>query len=167
MKTFEFTKIIGLEHIEFGRNIIIDDFVLIYAKDTTKIGSHVHIASFTSITGGGKFVTDDFSGLSSGVRIITGTDDLKEWGFGNPTVAEQYRNAKRGTVSIGRFAILGANAVILPDVDIGEGAAVGAGSVVSKTLEPWGIYIGNKKIGTRDRDGVLRGYERFLKEGRR
>jgi galactoside O-acetyltransferase len=32
VKTFEFTKIIGLEHIKFGKNIIIDDFVLIYVK---------------------------------------------------------------------------------------------------------------------------------------
>ena len=28
--TFEFTKILGLENIEFGKNIIIDDFVFIY-----------------------------------------------------------------------------------------------------------------------------------------
>ena len=38
VKTFEYTKIIGLENIEFGTNIIIDDFVLIYAKD--KISKH-------------------------------------------------------------------------------------------------------------------------------
>lgn len=27
--TFEYTKIIGIENIEFGKNIIIDDFVFI------------------------------------------------------------------------------------------------------------------------------------------
>lgn len=53
VKTFEYTKIIGLENIEFGENVIIDDFVLIYAKEKIKIGNFVHIASFSSISGGG------------------------------------------------------------------------------------------------------------------
>src|SRR5271157_2811692 len=84
VKTFEFTKIIGVENIEFGKNIIIDDFVFIYAKNKIKIGNFVHIASFTSISGGGVFIMNDFSSLASGVRIITGTDDFIDWGFGNP-----------------------------------------------------------------------------------
>jgi len=41
---------------------------------------------------------------------------------------------------------------------------VGACSVVSRDLEPWGIYIGNKRVGERQRDGVLKNYERYLKE---
>ena len=32
--TFEYTKIIGIENIEFGTDVLIDDFVLIYAKAT-------------------------------------------------------------------------------------------------------------------------------------
>ena len=37
VKTFEFTKIIGIENIDFGKCIIIDDFVLIYAKEKTRV----------------------------------------------------------------------------------------------------------------------------------
>lgn len=162
VKTFEFTKIIGLENIEFGSNIIIDDFVLIQAKAPMKISSFVHIASFSSITGGGECVLGEFSGVSSGARIITGTDDFKDFGFGNPTVPEKYRNLKRGKVLVGKFALIGANSVILPDVRIGEGVTVGAGSVVSRDLEPWSIYIGNRKIGTRNKEGVLENYRNFL-----
>lgn len=65
VKTFEYTKIIGIENIEFGKYIIIDDFVLIYAKEKIKIGNYVHIASYTSISGGGEFIMEDFSGLAS------------------------------------------------------------------------------------------------------
>jgi acetyltransferase-like isoleucine patch superfamily enzyme len=162
VQTFEFTKIIGLENIDFGKNIIIDDFVLIYAKENIKIGSFVHISSFTSISGGGLFEMGDFSGLSSGCRIITGSDDYKEWGFGNPTVNEKFRNCKTGSVRLGNFSIVGANSVILPNVDVGEGVTVGAGSVVSKNLEPWGIYIGNRKVGERDKEAVLANYHKFL-----
>lgn len=162
VKTFEYTKIIGIESIEFGKNIIIDDFVLIYAKEKIKIGNFVHIASFSSISGGGELVMEDFSGLASGCRIVTGSDDFKEWGFGNPTVANQFRNSKVGKVYIGKFAIIGTNSTILPDVNIGEGASVAANSLITKDLEPWSIYVGNKKVGERNKEEVLKNYESFL-----
>lgn len=162
VKTFEFTKIIGIENIEFGNNIIIDDYVLIYAKKKVRIGSHVHIACFTSITGGEEFVMEDFSGISQGCRILTGTEDFKDWGFGNPTIDESYRNVTRAPIIIGKFCLIGANSVVLPGVTIGEGAVVGAGSVISKDLEPWGIYVANRKIGERNKEAVLKTYERYL-----
>ena len=162
VKTFEYTKIIGLENIEFGENIIIDDFVLIYAKEKIKIGGFVHIASFSSISGGGELIMEEFSGLASGCRIITGSDDFKDWGFGNPTIDNQFRNAKVGKVKIGKFAIVGTNTTILPDVTIGEGVAVAANSLITKDLEPWGIYVGNKKVGMRNKEEVLKNYEKFL-----
>jgi galactoside O-acetyltransferase len=162
VKTFEYTKIIGLENIEFGKYIIIDDFVLIYAKEKITIGNYVHIASLSSISGGGELIMEDFSGLASGCRIVTGSDDFKEWGFGNPTIATEFRNVKVGKVKIEKFAIIGSNSVILPNVIVGEGAAVAAGSVVSKSLEPWGIYVGNKKVGERNKEELLKNYEKFL-----
>ncbi len=162
VKTFEYTKIIGLENIDFGKYIIIDDFVLIYAKEKITIGDYVHLASFSSISGGGEVVMEDFSGIASGCRLITGSDDFKGWGFGNPTIDNQFRNAKTGKIRIEKFAIIGTNSVILPNVVIGEGATVAANSVVTKDLEPWGIYVGNKKVGTRDKEEVLKNYEQFL-----
>ena len=161
VKTFEYTKIIGIENIDFGKYVIIDDFVLIYAKEQIKIGNYVHIASFTSISGGGEFVMEDFSAISSGCRIVTGTDDFKDGGFGNSTVSNEFRNVTTGKVQIEKFAIIGGNSVILPNVTIGEGASVGAGSVVTKDLEPWGIYVGNRRIGWRDKEEVLKSYKAF------
>ena len=165
VKTFEYTKIIGLENIEFGTNIIIDDFTLIYATAPVKIGNNVHIASFSSITGGAELIIEDFVAVSQGVRILTGTDDFVNWGFGNSTIPEKYRNTKRLPVKIGKFCIVGANSVVMPGVTIGEGAMVGANSVITKDLDPWGVYIENgKKLKDRDKDAVLKNYEKFLKE---
>lgn len=164
VQTFEFTKIIGFENIEFGRNVLIDDFTLIYATAPMKIGNYVHIASFTSITGGAELLIDDFVAISQGCRILTGSDDFVGEGFGNSTLNEKYRNVKRKPIKIGKFCIIGANSVVLPGVNIGEGATVGAGSVVTKDLEPWGVFIGNKKIKDRDKSGVLKNYHKFLKE---
>jgi len=162
VKTFEYTKIIGIENIEFGKNIIIDDFVLIYAKEKINIGNFVHIANFSSITGGNELVIDDFSAISQGVRILTATDDFKDIGFGNSTVDNKYRNIKSSSIKIGKFCIIGANSVVLPGVVIGEGATVGANSVITKDLEPWGIYISNKKVGIRNKEEVMKNYEKFL-----
>jgi acetyltransferase-like isoleucine patch superfamily enzyme len=111
-------------------------------------------------------VMEDYSGISQGYRIVTGSDYLKNFGFGNHTIEESYRNVKRAPVNIGKFCIVGANSVVLPGVTIGEGAMVAACSVVTKDLVPWGIYLGNKKINTRDKDPVLNTYERYLKEGK-
>ena len=134
VKTFEFTKIIGLENIEFGKNIIIDDFTLIYASGKIKIGNYVHIACFASITGGAELILEDFVAISQGCRILTGTDDFIDGGFGNSTIDEKYRNTKREPIKICKFCIIGANSVILPGVTVGEGATVGANSVVTKNI---------------------------------
>ena len=162
--TFEYTKIVGIENIEFGTNVIIDDFVLIHAKNTIKIGNNVHIACFVSITGGAELEIADFAAISQGCRILTATDDFKNWGFGNSTLDERYRNVKRAPIFIGKFCIVGANSVVLPGVRIGEGATVGACSVVTRDLQPWGVYISNKKIGERDREGVMKTYAKYLEE---
>ena len=48
-----------------------------------------------------------------------------------------------GPVSIGDHAWIGARAIILPGVTIGEGAVVGAGAVVTKDIPPFSIAVGN------------------------
>lgn len=49
---------------------------------------------------------------------------------------------------------IGGRVIILPGVSIGEGAVVGAGSVVTKDVAPFSIVAGNpaKVIGTRQKD---------------
>lgn len=46
-------------------------------------------------------------------------------------------------VSIGNKAWIGFGCIILPGVHIGEGAIVGAGSIVTKDVPPWTIVAGN------------------------
>ena len=162
VKTFEYTKIIGIENIEFGCNIIIDDFVFIYAKEKMKIGNFVHIASFSSISGGEEFIMEDFTGIGSGCRILTATDDFKDFGFGNPTISNKFRNISSGKVILKRFSIIGANCIIFPNVTIGEGAAIGAGSIVTRDVKPWTIMMNSRLIGNRNKEEVLKNYEKFL-----
>jgi maltose O-acetyltransferase len=59
-----------------------------------------------------------------------------------------------GDVIIGSRVWIGYRAIILPGITIGEGAVVGAGSVVTKNVAPFAIVAGNpaRKIGERNRD---------------
>jgi len=144
-------KIIGAPFMTLGDNIIIDDFVFIYAHAPTVIGSHVHIASFCSLVGGGELRVGDFCSLSSGVRILTGSDDFHGGGLTNSTTPAAFRRVSRSFVHIGRHAMIGTNTVVLPGTRIGEGAAIGAGSLVNRDLAPWGIYVGSPARRMRER----------------
>jgi galactoside O-acetyltransferase len=150
-------KIISPELITIGDSVIIDDFVFIMGGKSTTIGSFIHIASFTSITGGGELIMEDFTGLSGGVRVYTGNEDYSGGCLTNPAVPFPYRLPKRSFVHIKKHAIIGSNAVILPGVVIGEGAAIGANTLVTKDCEPWKIYFGSpaKAIRTRRQDRIL------------
>lgn len=60
--------------------------------------------------------------------------------------------SRGGPVRIGNRAWIGYGAIVLPNVSIGEGAVVGAGSVVTKDVDPFAIVAGNpaRKIGERN-----------------
>ncbi len=45
-------------------------------------------------------------------------------------------------ICVGDHAWIGANATILPGVSIGEGAVIGAGSVVSRDIPAWSVAVG-------------------------
>lgn len=150
-------KIVIPEVITIGNSVIIDDFVFIMGGQSTRIGSFVHIASFTSITGGGELVMEDFTGLSGGVRVYTGNEDYSGNFLTNPSVPAPYRLPMRSFVHIKKHAIVGANTVILPGIVIGEGAAIGANCLVTKNCEPWKIYFGSpaKAIRRRPKERII------------
>jgi galactoside O-acetyltransferase len=144
--------------IEVGDNTCIDAFVLINARDTTIIGKHCHIATGVSILGGGKFFLGDYAGISAGTRVFTGSDSYTGLGMTGPTIPEEFRHCDRRGVHIEAHAVVGANCVLLPGTIVGEGATIGAGSVVKGIVPPWQVWAGSiaKQVGVRDRDNVMR-----------
>jgi acetyltransferase-like isoleucine patch superfamily enzyme len=144
-------------NLSIGDYTQIDDFVFVYAGQRCTIGRFVHLASFTSVIGGGTFSIDDFSGFSAGCRVITGSDDFSGPWLHTPGVPPEFRNVRISHVTIEKSVVVGTNAVIFPSVTIGEGAAIGAGSMVRRDVAPWGVYAGDplRKVGERDREGIL------------
>ena len=154
LRAYEFTKIIMPEAVSIGDDCILDDFVFLQGGKRLEIGDQVHIASFVSITGGGEVIVGECAAIASGVKILCGTDRYVD-DDGNPSAmtasALKGRSPRRGKVVLDRHCFIGANSVVLPDVTIGEGAVVGAMSLVRRDVEPWSINVGIpcRKIGDR------------------
>ncbi len=68
---------------------------------------------------------------------------------------EEYRT---GEVVVGERAMIGAGAIVLPGVEIGEGASVAANSLVTRDVAPGEVVAGvpARPMGTRAEDGVDR-----------
>src|SRR5471032_2637321 len=150
-----------------GENVKIYPGAKLFGREYISIGDYVHIASFTSITGGGTVVLEDFSTLSSGVRVLSGSDDFLGGGLTNSTIPARWRSVTRSFVHIGKHAIIGANSVVLPGVRVQTGTAVGAGSVVNKTLDAWGVYAGSpaRRLKERHSQTILESAQAIQDEG--
>lgn len=66
-------------------------------------------------------------------------------GYNTTILAHEYliKEYRLGEVRIGSNVMVGANTTILPGVTIGDGAVIGAGSVVHKDVEPYSFVAGN------------------------
>ncbi len=135
-------KIIRPECLWLGDHSTIDDFVFLNAGEATRLGRYVHIAAHVSVIGGGELEIGDYGVLATGSRILTATDTYREGHRMSTHLPDEHRSVLKAKVTIERDAFVGANAVVLPGVTIGEGAVVGAGAVVTTDLEPWTVYTG-------------------------
>ncbi len=157
--------IIGLENVVIGDNVRIDGFTSIIApKGRVEIGSWVHIASGCFLGARAGIEIGDFSSLSQGVRLFSAIDDFSGRGMISATLPPEVQRIHSAPISIGRHVPVGSGTLVLPGVTIGEGAAVGALSLVNQPLKEWTIYAGNpaKEAGARARD--LLALERLVVE---
>jgi acetyltransferase-like isoleucine patch superfamily enzyme len=148
---FPLVRITQPEAISLGDDIIVDDFVFLQGGQGLEIGSHVHIASFSGITGGGWGFIGDFATISSGVRFLTGTDVPDGSGLVNSTIPLDVRAVSRETTRLEAHGFVGANSVVHPGVTIGEGAVIGSQSLVLDDVAPWTINVGTPVRAIRDR----------------
>lgn len=141
--------------ISVGDAVRIDDFCVLAGGSGISLGSYVHLGCFSALFGGAGIVMEDFSGLSARVLVYSESDDYTGHSLTNPTLPPRFRpRLSRGKVVLGRHVIVGASSTLLPGVVLGEGAAVGAHSLVTKSCEAWWIYFGvpAKKLKRRSRE---------------
>jgi len=150
-KIHDYARLIKEETIEIGDGTQIDDFAFIFGGEGVKLGRYNHVCSFVSIIGGGELITGDYVGMAAGCRIITGSHQHGNGMRMVSNVPVEQQEILKGRIVLGRDVFIGSNAIIYPNVTIGEGAMIGAGSLVTKDVEPWTINVGYpaRKVGKR------------------
>lgn len=152
------------ELISIGNNVRIDDFAMLSGQITLE--NNIHIAPYCALiggTGGEGIVMKDYSGLSTRVTIYAVSDDYSGEFMTNPTIPSKYTNVIKGKVVLHEYVIVGATSVVLPYVEIGEGTAVGAMSMVERSLPEWKICRGIPARALKERSKNLKEkQEQFL-----
>jgi acetyltransferase-like isoleucine patch superfamily enzyme len=139
--------------VKLGRGVKIHAFVNLYGceiGDESQVGAFVEIQKNAKIGRRCKISTHTF--ICEGVTI----EDECFIGHGVVFINDRYPQAANAdgslqtaadwdviTTRVARRASIGSGAVILCGVTIGEGAVVGAGSVVTKDVPPSPVVAGN------------------------
>ena len=103
------------------------------------LGARCHVGDRCSLWAGdvaGRITVGDDALLGPGVFVTTSNYLVPH---GEPVIGQPHDERD---VRIGARTWLGANVVVLPGVEVGDGCVVGAGSVVSCSLPPEAIAVG-------------------------
>lgn len=156
----------GAARISIGDGSRIDDFCVLSAGEGgIEIGRWVHLAVSCSLIGRGRIHLADFCNLSSRVSIYSSNDDYSGATMTNPCVPAAYTGVTHGPVTLERHVIVGAGSVVLPNVTLAQGAAVGALALVTRDCQAFTIYGGVPAAALKERRRDLLELERrFLAE---
>jgi acetyltransferase-like isoleucine patch superfamily enzyme len=123
---------------ELGQGSMIDYQTYIRYPWKVRIGRGVWINRGCEIYGSmmagrAQVIIGDHSALAPHVRVLSATHDYAQLDLPD----------RAASVTIGRHVWIGAGATLLPGVNIGDGAVVAAGSVVTRDVAPYTIVAGN------------------------
>ena len=82
---------------------------------------------------------EDYAHITGGCRLLCHQRDLTNYCIGDNAALLKY---KLGKIYIGKGVMVGMETMIMPGVTIGNGAIVGAMSLVSKDIPAWTIATG-------------------------
>lgn len=128
-------------------NIIVGDFTYIADSEFEShvthhydfIGDKLIIGKFCQIAAGVEFVMNGANHQMNAVSTFP-FYTLEGWNMKPPAKSDL---PFKGDTVIGNDVWIGQNATILPGVHIGDGAIIGANSVVASDVEPYSIVVGN------------------------
>ena len=140
VKISRFVRFYNPDKISIGDNVRIDDFCIL--SGNIALGSNIHISPYVALYGALGIVMEDNTGISAKCTVYSAMDDFSGDYLIGPIHDDSITNVTGGPIVIKQFAQIGAHCVVFPNLTIDEGVAVGACSLVTKSLSPWGIYVG-------------------------
>lgn len=158
-------SIYGAKNVSIGSNVRIDDFSIISAfSGELFLDGYNHISSYCYINSSGTVIMKMFSGLSSRCSLYSSSDDYSGTFLTNPTVPKKFLGVKTAPIILGRHVIIGTNSCVLPGCELGDGAAVGAFSLVNRDIEEFKIAVGAPAVPVKDRKREILALEEKLLE---
>ena len=159
-------RIYGAENISIGNNVRIDDFVILSSGDGyITIGNYVFIARSSHLSGTLGIQMNDFSSMAANTVIYSASDDYMGNYMTAQAISQKYTTKIGGPVSIEKHVIIGSSTVIIGPCVLAEGCSFGSLSLINKSTEPWGIYVGipAKRKAERNKN-LLQLEEKMMKE---
>ena len=106
------------------------------------VGKHVFVGDSVHIDSGHSdlIYIGDYSHITGGCRLLCHQRDLRNYRVGDNAAKLPYR---LGEIHIGKGVMIGMETLIMPGVTIGDGAIVGAYTVVGSDIPPYAIAVGN------------------------
>jgi len=102
---------------------------------------HVHLGKYNSIGRDCNFF------LHANHRADWVTTSSQLWGPVTPEIADMHMEMGhptcKGDIHVGNDVWIGATSTIMSGITIGDGAIIGAGSMVTKDVPPFAIVVGN------------------------
>lgn len=148
-----YAMIYGAEGMTLGDHVRIDDFCVLLGRLT--IGSHVHVSAYVALYGACGIVIESHSGVSPRTTVFSEMDDFGgDWLIG-PMKDMGTTHVTGGEVRLCRYSQQGAHCVVFPGVTVGEGTVTGAMTLVNRSLDAWGVYVGCPARRLRDRSRDL------------
>jgi acetyltransferase-like isoleucine patch superfamily enzyme len=158
--------------VKIGNHVAIDPFTTITTQ--LELGNYIHISPKVSIIGGktAKLTMEDYTFISTGCNVICAGEKFYGDGLVCPFLPEKYRDTViDDPIVIKRFGGICAGSTVLSGSVISEGTVIGAGSLVLKNTvtKPWTIYAGCpiREIRPRNKETILRYADEILKNENR
>jgi len=131
-----------------GTNVTLSE-IEVATPNRVSIGDHIYIGPKTQLHGIGYITIKDYSIISSEVYILSSIHNHVEQ-FASMIPYDEIEIVKHVTIGIACW--IGARAIIMPGVDLGDGCIVGAGAVVTKSWPSGAILAGVPAKLIRQRD---------------
>jgi maltose O-acetyltransferase len=129
---------------EHGQRVYLEWPVAIHEPQCVQVGSDVHFAEFVHIWGGG--------GVRIGNRVMVGSHAAISTVTHDHTANVMFDTLVTRAVTLHDDVWVGAHAMIMPGVTVGEGAVIGAGAVVTADVPPRTIVVGVPARVLKDRN---------------
>ena len=145
----------GPANISIDEYTWIEPYCIINAMlGEVKIGKRVHMGSFINIGSREPVVIEDYVAIGASSKIYSNSQTVQpNKRMSGSMIPEEDKAFYSAPTYLRKDSFIGANVVILPGVEVGRGAVVGANSVLTKSVLPWNIVSGipAKKLMEREK----------------